>query len=267
MSQRSFPTVALLIILIFLPLSALASRAMASALSLLILILVPIFAVLQIFAGSLSGLLWAVRTASTIAQIRRRGVYETLCLLPDGALGVSWVICMACLYWDGKYRDFDSQYTWPIRMFFIFGAAVYFSPSLLQDQIWTLTAIIVNMLTFIVWFHIEDVQSIVLACMIGMITPTYTHHKVEVQIWTSAFYLFIQIAIYTLVVLLASAILPTIYRVTGMTGWLSQASIPIISLMMLYLIREFVILGFWRGLLGRLETRSQDMPSASCIMK
>ncbi len=266
LSETSFPPLVLLIALIFLPLSAFASRVIASMLSFIILISIPIFTLLQVFSGSFYGLLWALRTASTIAHIRRRGVYETLSLMPDGALGVNWVICMACLYSNGKYREFDSHYTWPIRLFLIFGIAVYFSPALPENQIWTLVAIIINMLTFTMWFRIEDMQSIVLACIMGMIAPTYTRHKIEVRIWTTAVYLFIQIVVYALVALFAASVLPAIYHLAEIQGWLPSVSRPIFSLAALYLMREHVIMSLWNRLMVRLETDSQDILFASCII-
>jgi len=265
-AHTPFPSLVLLIILVILPLSAFTSRTMASVLSFLVLVSIPILAILQIFTGSFFGLMWAVRTASSIAQIRRRGIYETLCLLPDGALGVNWVICAACLYWDGKYREFDSHYTWPIRLFIIFGLAVYLSPALLEDQIWTLVALLINMVTLAFWFRLEDVQSIVLACITGMMIPTYTRHKIEVQIWTATIYIFIQVSSYALVALLAMTILPAIYQISALREWFVSVSRPLLSLAALYLIREYVIYNLWHWLLLRLETHSQENISASCII-
>ena len=267
LSEAPFPTLALLIALIFLPLMVFTSQMIVSIFSSLLLVSIPILAILQVFTGSYYGLLWSVRTASTIAQIRRRAIYETLCLLPDGPMGVNWVICTACLYGNGKYREFDSTYTWPIRMLIIFGLSVYFSPALPQDQIWTLLAIVFNMALFVLWFRIDDIQSIVLACITGMMIPTYTKQKFEVQMSTVSLYLFIQLPIYALTIALAIYIFPALFRSAELNGWFGSVSIPVFSVAAMVLIREGVISMLWKRLLFRLEIHSQDNVSASCIMK
>lgn len=265
-SQSSFSPLALLIVLVLLPFSALTSRTVASMVSFVVLASLLIFIVLQIFTGSFYGLLWAVRTASTIAGLHRGKVYETLCLLPDGALGVSWIICTASLYWNGNDREFGSQYTWPIRIFFVFGIAVYFSPWLPDEQTWTLISVFINIFTITLWFRIEDVQSIVLACIIGMAIPTYTHHKIEVRIWTAAVYFFLQITAYALAGVVTFSILPLIYETITLRAWLQAVTKPIFGLTVIFLMRETMILGLWRWLLLRLEIRSQDNGSVSCII-
>src|SRR5690349_685194 len=91
LSEVPFPSLALLIALIILPLMLFTSQVIVSAFSFLLLIAIAILAVFQVFTGSYYGLIWSVRIANTIAHIRRQAIYETLCLLPDGPLCINWV--------------------------------------------------------------------------------------------------------------------------------------------------------------------------------
>lgn len=252
---RSISSTAVFFIVLLLTVAALISREFSSALSLIIFLTIPLLVANFVFTGPIYGLRWAMRSGQAVATLRRLGSYDLLCLTPPGALNINWLTCTAVLHRHIGTTLLQSQSLWPGRMFLVLPLVIFLSIQanvVGQPGLNTLVMSLYLLLT-VVWFYLEDIQSMALGGLLGMLIPTYTSIVLEVNLLTIMVYLLVQLPIYLLVVVLLHTILPAIYTVAGFEGWLADISRPALVLTMLFGLREGILWLLWHHLAQRLH--------------
>lgn len=232
------------------------SREFSSILSLLIFAAIPLAAANIIFTGPIYGLRWAVRSAQLIARLRRSGVYELLCLTPPGPLNVNWMTCTAVLYKVVGTAALDARTLWPARMLLALPLIVYFTiqTGTLNQPGLNVVVMGTYLLLCILWFRLEDMQSMALGGVLAMLIPTLTRDRLEVRAAATVSYLGIQIASYSSAVFLFQTVLPRLFALLNFDTWLADIARPTLALVLLWSLREIFLHRAWSHLLERLQT-------------
>lgn len=219
---------------------------------LVVLLALPIFApflaVLRstLFSGLIYGLQWADEISQSLSQERQNHTYELLSLLPSGVLAPSWAICMGCLYRNRRFQHMLEQRGAMMRI--IAGTGGMFVLVMATNAgDWLRWAILLA--GILVTLHLDLVHSLVLSALIGMLIPHYTHSRVDVRLWTIGGFLFLQIAAYTLALLVALVIAPHVMSRLALPFWLLDTCQIMIGITSLHLARECLITALWRWLL------------------
>lgn len=235
--------------------AAFLSREFSSILSLLIFVTIPLAATNVIFTGLIYGLRWSVRSAQLIARLRRSGAYELLCLTPPGPLNVNWMACTAVLYKVIGTAALDARTLWPARMLLALPLVVFLTiqSNVLEQQGINVIVMSLYLLMFIAWFRIEDMQSMALGGLLGMLIPTFTRDALEVRIATLVSYFGIQFVSYASAFVLFQAVLPPLYASLNFDNWLADVSRPMLALALLWSLRESILFFAWTHLLNRLQ--------------
>lgn len=228
------------------------SREFSSLISLLIFVTIPLAAANVIFTGPIYGLRWAMRSALLLARLRRSGVYELLCLTPPGPLNVNWMACTAILYKVVGTAALDVRSLWPARMLLALPLVIYLTlqSGTLDQPGLNVVVMAAYLLLFIVWFCLEDMQSLALGGLLGMLSPTFTHDRLEVRAAAIVSYLGIQIASYSGAFFLFQVVLP---RLLNFETWLADLARPTLALALLWSLREGILQAAWSHLLSRLQ--------------
>lgn len=231
------------------------SREFSSMLSLLIFFAIPLVVANVIFIAPLYGLRWALRSSSLIARLRYSGAYELLCLTPPGPLNVNWMICTATLYKSIGTAALDARTLWPTRMFLIVPLVVFLTiqSSVLNQPGLNVLVMSLYLALFVLWFRLEDMQSLALGGLLGMLIPTFTHDQIQVRISAITGYLTVQFISYVATFILFQAALPALYNALNFNTWLADLSRPALALAFLWALREGLLWTLWAHLLDRLQ--------------
>ena len=245
----------LLLALVLLTGAAFFSREFSSFISLLIFVAIPLAATNVIFTGPIYGLRWAVRSSQLIARLRRSGAYELLCLTPPGPLNVNWMACTAVLYKVIGTAALDARTLWPARMLLALPLVVYLTiqSGALEQQGVNVIVMSLYLVLFIIWFRLEDMQSMALGGLLGMLIPSFTRDRLEVRIGTLVSYFSIQFASYASAFVLFHMALPLLYASLDFDNWLADVSRPALALALLWSLREAILWFAWTHLLKRLQ--------------
>src|SRR5262245_7081989 len=68
------------------------------------------------FTSAVYGIIWVVNISSLIARERQHDTFDVLSMLPAGALGTCWAICVACLQQNRNFANVSSSKTWKGRL-------------------------------------------------------------------------------------------------------------------------------------------------------
>jgi hypothetical protein len=246
----------LLLGLVLLTGAAFFSRDFSSIISLLIFAAIPLAAANVVFTGPIYGLRWALRSSQLIARLRRSGAYELLCLTPPGSLNVNWMACTAVLYKVIGTSALDARTLWPARMLLALPLVIYLTiqtGALVQPGL-NVVVMALYLLLFIVWFRLEDMQSMALGGLLGMLVPSFTRDRLEVRVVTLASYLGIQFASYSAAFFLFQVVLPRLFALLNFDTWLADLSRPTLALALLWSLREGFLRVAWTHLLDRLQS-------------
>jgi hypothetical protein len=199
---------------------------------------------LIIVTGAVYGLGWATSISNRIAQEHQREAFDLLSVTPPGALGTSWTIALGCMYLNQSFPRLNTTNTW-------FARSILLAPFLFI--LWTTLMPPVATVVFLSAIYIDYFQSIVLGCLVGMIAPTYARNRLDARFLAFGVYSLLQITIYVAFLLATFFILPHIYRLLNLQGWLADWSLSTLCVAVLYLLREGVILAVWHTLLNQLN--------------
>jgi hypothetical protein len=239
------------------------SHPLATIVSIAILLSIPLMALrfgLRFgFTGMANGLRWAIASGHALLRFRQSGLYDLLCLTPSGPLGVNWAVSTGIFYRLLRGSLVQSQDLWAVRLYIILPLTFFLTTrSTMLDHPYI---VILNMLLhfglIVVWFRLEDTQSITLGGLTGMLIPTYTRNFWEVRLAAFGLYTLVQVLIYTSAVIFSASILPPVYRMLGLQGWLVGFSYLVLALLLLGLLRELANQILWRTLVARLDLGSE----------
>lgn len=212
---------------------------------------------------------WAAIIGGEIAKEREKGTYDLLCLLPDGVLGTHWAICSGTVH---RSSLFDLLYLLA-RALALFGlimlglsiiitAGIYLAERLdtTNERVIEALRTLVDVLAFVVAYHVHYVQSVALGSLFGMLIPFYFARPIEVRLLAPAAFLAAQFITYALAFMLAfrvlPALLPGIYM--GMSPLWAFIP-PLVSLAIFVLVREAVITLVWHVLQRRVHVHPSEL--------
>ncbi len=253
---------AILYLIVFIGLMFIANQAapgMQSALlSLLIVLLaipiiLPVALVLRstIFSGSYYGLLWAGYINDLIVHERQNNTYDLLWLFPGGILAPIWAMCMGCLYSNYRFNQLEALHTYKLR-FIAYTALIGLLLRLTsqpQDPFTFILIYAIRTFALVLVVHIEFVQSLIIALLLGILAPLYSQQQIDARLWTISGFLFIQLNIYAVTVLIGLFLLPIFTSQLALSEDASSVIHILLSLTVFYLMRELVIAVLWRWLL------------------
>jgi hypothetical protein len=215
--------------------------------------------VLMVFSGTLYGAIWAMSISSTIAGQRARGVYDLLCLSPTGTVGINWAICTACLHRHQTFEQVNSQEAWSVRL--ILFVPLVISANVVFERIFTETGglTLLWLIAFVALFYLDHVQSIIIGSLLGVLAPHYTTNRFDTCVWALGGFILVQVVSYLAVFVTSLMILPEAYAVFRFTGLLADISLPILSVLVFYGVREGIMVRLWRKLTEELNAAPTEL--------
>lgn len=220
----------------------------------------------MIFMSAVYGLRWVVQIAGAIAREREVGMYDLLALTPLGAFGISWVITSAYLHRNESLEQIQSAGAWLMRGFFttvlmLAAASLAITPVIPDDANPALGQFIIPLylVTFGLAVYLDHLQSVVLACIVGMLIPAYASRKMDAGLSAFGVYLLIQIATYALTLLLGFSLIPALFDILRWTGFGPTFMLPVIRLVVFWGAREIIIRYLWLRLVRETNTTLSEV--------
>ncbi len=260
-STRHWPVgrVALGALLLFICSGAVFPRQLTT-IALIAFMIVPGLMVSFTFNGLIYGLIWGVKISSTIARSYESSTFDLLALSPPGGLGAAWAMSTGCLYRNRMAGDLAFPETWTIRLFVvIFASMALATMSGAQYPGELVVPVLVYSLALIAAFYIDDMQSIIVGSLMGMLIPIYARNRVDARLWTAGIYLLVQVTTYVSSLLTLFVIIPALYQRLGVNGWHTQVSMPLVGIAVFYGIREIIIFVLWHNLTTRLNASPTEL--------
>jgi hypothetical protein len=202
--------------------------------------------------GTIAGLYWAIRVSGAIARERERGVFELLSTSPYGAFSASWAICTGCQYYDQTFNGAGAQRVWFSRVFFLtllFLSALIsladprnFGGASVEGFVYILA--IVSILAFA--FYIDDIHSLVLGSLVGVIVPMFARNRLDARIGALTGFLLLQIGTYLIVFLFGYILIPQVHQRLLVTGFAAEIALPLELLLIFFSVRELIARLLWR---------------------
>lgn len=225
----------------------------------------PAIIVLVIVACSntLYSMTWSFRVSTAIAREYELETYDLLCLQPAGALGVGWVLCTGNLYRSPFFRGL--RFVMPmlsisVTLALVIALTIPFLLSLSStgqtESLQLLITLVYALSLAIAFFYIDHIQSLLLANLIGMITPSYIPDRLYVGLWAVSGFLAVQIAVYLLTLIASFIILPIFYSPSVLH---ISIIFSILRLLIFYALREGIILVIWHLLAQRFNANAVEL--------
>ena len=230
---------------------------------LLLLLSLPVWLVilfllyLTAFKGTVFGALWTVRISAAIANQHTRNQIPVLAVSPPGALGASWAVCTGFLYRTGTFNRYISERRYTVII------ATFIAPTFLlvrtyESEHGALLALIYAA-ALIASFYIDSIHSPVVASLVGVLIPTYTHGEMDTRAIALLVFLLLQAITFLTTLVTAMVVLPNLYASVNWGGVAAEASIPILSLLAFFAVREGIIIGLWQTLRLRINISPEEM--------
>jgi hypothetical protein len=213
-------------------------------------------------AISILGAVWAAHISYTIAREHERGVYDLLCLIPEGALGANWAIACGCIHRGNLFEiaNFLARIILYTGLFFlailllIALAVLAYSPAdMLKQNAADVVHTVGGVVVLLIAYCIHYVQTMVLVPIIGMLLPTMTRNRTEAQIGALGLFLTIQFGSYALFLLAGYFTLPLLSAKLHLLSWAIEPRVPVVCLVLLYICREAILSRLLRVVTRRLS--------------
>jgi hypothetical protein len=227
-------------------------------------VLLPAF----IFMSAVYGLRWVVQIAGAIAHEREMGMYELLALTPMGGFGISWAITSAYLHRNESLEQIQSAGAWLMRAFFtlivMLSAASLATTSVIPENADpALGQIIIPLylITIALAVYIDHIQSVALACIVGMLTPIYAQRRTDAGAAAFGIYLLFQIITYALTLFLGFSLIPAVLEGLRLSAFALTFALPVIRLSVFWGIREAMIQQLWDRLVRETNAALSEVQS------
>jgi hypothetical protein len=206
------------------------------------------------------GLRWAVQISMATARQREIGLYDLTALTPAGALGASWAICVAGLHKGRAFKEIETPGSWVMRVgFLLLVLLAAQTPVPVGDGLLVALVAIFQMIALCAVLYLDHIGALTLACLIGMLAPTYTRARMDAGAAAFLGFLLIQVSTYVFIALLAWVMLPWLCVVAGWPDWACAIGIPVVCLVVYAGVRAVIQAALWRMLLTRLNASDADL--------
>ena len=220
--------------------------------------------VILIVLNSLVGTVLADRISATIARERELQTYDLLCLLPVGELGIDWSLSTGSLYHSTLFRT--TGFLARLLSVGLLGALViaFTIPLMLLVGRWGGQDVL--RLFVVLWYallmglglYMNHIQIVVLAHLIGMLTPAFTTNRLNARMLAAGSLLLFCVGVYLSTAMIGFVILGSVYRWLHVPDPTGVISLPVLRLIIFYGLHEAVIYLIWRLLLRQFNSTPHD---------
>jgi hypothetical protein len=247
------------LVLSLITISVLSNVLRSEALSQVALVAAGMLLAVLLMSGLLQGVIVTVRLSAFLTRMRENRVYDLLCLLPAGAIHTNWSVCVVYLHHTQTFRYVGSETTWIVR--FLFSQVVVFAsarpnPSAWEGPLLALTQVLILFLIF----HIDDTQSLVLGCLLAILSSSHNRSVLDARTFSLLSYLLVQFIAYTSTFLLAFTGLRAIYGYLAITGIAAEITQLVVAFGVLFGVREAALRYLSTKVLHELDAPPADWP-------
>jgi hypothetical protein len=198
-------------------------------------------------ANTLYSMAWSGGISAAIAKEHELKTYDLLALQPSGAMGTDWALSTGTLHRSTIFRDLP-------KLLQVFAVAFIAALSLVavfvavanpSGEAQMLLVASVQGIALAMAFYCDHVQSMVLANLIGMITPLYTSDRLNARIWALGGFLLFKLTIYIMTLIINFIALPQIFWKVGLVGLPADILLAGLQLVIFYRLHEMVIAFLW----------------------
>jgi hypothetical protein len=217
---------------------------------------------LVVLSGTRYGLIWSLQVGEFIARERERSTFDMLGIAPDGALGASWMICVACMYRDQKFRDLETQHSIFTRVALLALAmlTLLILCNLFNAGDVDYLSIPIAAAALVAIYYFDHIHSVILGGLIGMLIPTYASARNDSRLLTVSSFIVLQATTYVVSWIFAFFVLPGVFDAIGIYGAVASLLQAIMSVGLFYLIRESIITILWLKLTEQLNAPTNSDP-------
>lgn len=208
---------------------------------------------------------WAVSISMTLTRVREQGIYEQLSVLPRGALGANWALCISNLHHNDTLhllnvlRKITLVLLLCVFFLLLMAAVLATAPRQISFDLVQFLRLLLDMMTLTAASYFDHVQSILMGSLIGMLVPLVVRTPVDARIWPALIFLTLQMMTVLVMLLVALVIIPAVHQAVSSPDWFVQLSPPVLNLLVFYLLRESIILILWRVLVYRLNAEASEL--------
>ena len=181
--------------------------------SILMLLAAPVLLIpLMLLLSTGYSLVWALGISELICTEQRKQRYDLLCLTPPGKAQIHLMICRARLHRHQAFSRLNSGGTWLARA--LLGGLLLVSFGLSQpffvDNPQTTGLEFIVIAAAAILLYIDHHQTVVMGCLIGMITPFYTNGLLNTRIFSPGIFAALTVMLYMVLWLVNSTLLPAL---------------------------------------------------------
>lgn len=191
-------------------------------------------------ANTVYSMVWTSGISAAIARERELKTYDLLALQPSGALGTDWALSTGTLHRSTVFRDLPRIIQVLALAFIaalgIVGVFIAVTDTQSAEAARVLVSTIQG-ITLAAAFYFDHVQSLVLANLIGMITPIYSPDRLNARIWAVGGFLLLKLGLYLVTFVSGFLVLPAIFQ-TGI-------ALAGLQLLLFYQLHELAIAFIW----------------------
>lgn len=223
------------------------------------ILLIPV--IYPILSSTLYGVLFSLRTSSTVFTKRQQGSYDLIRLTPGGAWQAFWGVCAGSVHHNG---DLDRLYHYLKRIMtilltmgtFMLAASLILPTIELKNEFATMGVV---MFSSIALMYLELSQLSIISILMGLLFAIYAKNTVDSRIGALFGFLAVQLSIYLTAAVLAISVLYP--RLTGVDSpSVVNMLVACITLVVyIFMFREIVMLILWRLISRGLNTARDDM--------
>jgi len=227
---------------------------------LLLIIAAPVIVIPGLaLAGTTYSLLWTTSIASNISREYDARRYDQYALLPDGELGINWLMATACLHRNTAFVRVHSLGMWMIRAITLFlvassGLTAYFDMTDSAGQIRAGITFTVCMLILVA----DNYQSIVSAALLGMIISALIRDRFSVVSLAFSAQAGLLMAVYLVLLVISLLIVPS--AADAALDPIRFSVILTVLMVGFVLLREVINYGLWRVTRTIFKTNLSDEP-------
>jgi hypothetical protein len=184
-------------------------------------------------ANTVYGMSWTSGITAAIAREHELKTYDLLALQPSGALGTDWALSTGTLHRSTLFRDLPKMLqVFALAFMAALGlVAVFIVVTDASGEAHMLLIAAVQGIALAAGFYFDHIQSLVLANLIGMITPLYTPDRLNARIWAVGGFLLFKMIIYIITIVINFLVLPLLFWRLGFVGTFAGITLAVLQLL------------------------------------
>ena len=226
--------------------------------ALLLPFLLAVPALLLIFHSTFLGIYWATRTAKALATARHSQRDALLGVSPSGQIGMSWKLAAICFHRGDLLLSANRLVRRILSMILVIVTALLILLSLrlaIAPQSFgamLLIADFIGILGIAIAAGLDHQQSIAIAALVGILTPTQVSRSDVVQVITASLFITFQLIIYVIMLGVLRFLEWSSFHYVEQVV-IQKLFIVLPALLSFYLLREALITLLWRLLLNQYD--------------